>query len=72
MSTLVKFWKHAIAEGRTPAAVWATVSLGGQQPEGYVAGWSVSKRSALADLVKRGDAGNWILVQMLPWPTNAS
>lgn len=66
MSLIVKYWQAAIERGETPRPVWAVVSMGGEQPVGYIIGWSVSKRRAQRDLIKRWDVDRWRLVRMVP------
>lgn len=66
MSLIIRYWKTALARGDAPRAVWAVVSTGREQPEGYIIGWSVSKRGARRDLDKRQDANAWRLVRMVP------
>lgn len=44
--------------------LWAMVSVGGEQPVGYVKGWSVSKREMHCRRLSEWHPENWKLVCM--------
>lgn len=62
--TLLKFWNHQEDVGRRPAPVWAMVSLGMEQPKGFVKGWSVSKTWIEGRLNQEPIPSNWSLVKI--------
>ena len=66
MSLIIKFWKNCLADGRKLRPIWALVSLGGEQPEGYISGWSISKRAAEQMLNQKLSAEHWRLVRIVP------
>jgi len=63
MRLIVKFWRSQESRGEKMRPVWAIVSLGGVQPEGYIQGWSVSKSAALKMLDNLG-AGSWRIARI--------
>lgn len=67
-ATMRSLWRHQAARGDQPSVVYAIVSLGVEQPKGYVIGWSIRRKGAEAALDKRGDPSNWAIVVVQPEP----
>lgn len=59
-------WKRQAERGDKPTKVYAIVSLGVEQPKGYVIGWAIRRKSAEADLSKRGNPEAWRIVTVTP------
>jgi hypothetical protein len=62
MNLILSFWAYSVADGRNPKPVWAIIA-----GNGYILGWSVSKRHAIRESGKYGDQhGRLSLVRMAP------
>lgn len=62
-----KFWNNQRLRGETPGPIYAAVSKGGDQPVGYVIGWSLHRRWVKRRLLKEGhDLANWTIERIEP------
>lgn len=63
--TILAFWRHQEARGQPASAVWClTHAAGSGQPEGYLQGWSVSKRRMRVEAERCG--GRFRLCRLVP------
>ncbi len=52
---ILKYWENVAARGDIPKPVYAVISTGKVQPEGYTLGWSVVKGESLRQAAVKGN-----------------
>jgi hypothetical protein len=60
------YWAALAARGDRPRTLYGMVSVGGEQPYGYVIGWSVSRKEIESRIAARGTPENWRIEEFIP------
>ncbi len=63
---MVRYWKGQEKRGAPLRDIFAVVSFGGVQPEGYIMGWSSTRKDAAAQIERFSNNGDLRIVKCSP------
>jgi hypothetical protein len=68
---MLAHWRWQLEHGKPLRALWGLVSLGGEQPKGYVKGWSLAPRHMRKQQAAQWYPDQWEIVKFTPGPRKA-